>query len=611
VSGPIALELQGLRVELLSGEAVVEDISLEVAAGQVFGLVGESGSGKTTTALALLGYATPGTRIVQGVLVVENKEFDLTNESSIKPLRGGVISYVPQDPGGALNPSLRVGGAVGDVLEAHALASHDYGSQVEEVLKKMHLPDPATFVRRFPHQLSGGQQQRVCIGIAIVCEPSVIVLDEPTTGLDVVTQARILEEVDRLKVGGHAIVYVSHNLAVVANIADRIAVMYAGSIIEVGPAAEVLSFPRHPYTLGLLASVPDHRRPRLLQAMPGVAVGVGERPLGCAFAARCSLRIEACDREPPAMEAIGKDHLARCLRWRDIKVAATREPSVSRDVPALPPATLVSVENLHLEHRSRSRRIVAAENVSFTIPRAACIALVGESGSGKTTIARAIAGLHPVTSGRILLESEPLLPARRRTREQHRRIQIVFQNPGDTLNPVQTVREAISRPARILRHLSRRDADKEVDRLLEEVRLPRRVETRYPRELSGGERQRVSIARALAAGPELIICDEITSALDVSVQAAVLLLLGELRLEHGLSLLVITHDLGVVASVAEQTLVLRNGALCEQGASSELLRNPRHPYTQSLIDAAPSLEGVGSAGSAPLSSGVLPERRES
>jgi peptide/nickel transport system ATP-binding protein len=579
------LTVDGLCIELASGEPVVEDVSFRVCAGEVLGLVGESGSGKTTTALALLGYARPGVRIAGGAIDVAGQRLSGLSEIAVRRCRGKLISYVPQDPAAALNPSIRVGDQVAAMLNR----SSDRDRRVAETLELVQLPTSRDFQRRFPHQLSGGQQQRVAIAAALVCRPPVVLMDEPTTGLDVVTQGLLLDQVRRLQRElGLAIVYVSHDLAVVASMADRIAVMYAGRIIEHGPAAEVLSGPRHPYSLGLLSSIPNPREPRLLRSIRGVAVGVDDRPPGCAFAPRCDQHVPACDDAVPPLENIAADRFVRCIEWRRTPPLAPelRGLAVARDSTN----ALLVVEGLRAEHRARGSSLVACSRVSFTLERGECVALVGESGSGKTTIARSVAGLHAPAAGQILLEGAPLAPlAAARSREARRRIQIVFQNPYDSINPRHRVADSIARPARVLLGLSRREAEGEVTTLLERVRLPARLAQRFPGELSGGERQRVAIARALAAKPDLVVCDEITSALDVSVQAAVLELLAELRAELGLALLLITHDLGVVASVADRVLVLEGGIVCEQGPVLELLSAPVHPYTQRLVAAAPSL----------------------
>lgn len=590
------LALSGLRVDTPQGDPIVEDVSLELRRGEILGLVGESGSGKTTTALSLFGYAQSGARFHAGDVVLEGTRLDTL--ASLRSARGRLISYVPQNPGAALNPSLRIRAAIDDMLLEHrGRADRNLRARV---LDKVGLPQGQEFQNRFPHQLSGGQQQRVCTAIAIVGEPPMIVLDEPTTGLDVVTQARVLEELLRLRdEEGVAMLYVTHDLAVVAQIADRIAVMYAGRIVEEGPAPTVLTEPRHPYTRGLLTSIPDHRRPRRLEPMQGVVPSVGDRPWGCPFVPRCPLRQPHCEEAMPALERTAPDHLVRCYEWRAVPPLRPEPQDLSPRVAAGDAALVLEVKKLRAEHHGRGESVVAADDISFSVGRGECVALVGESGSGKTTIARTIVGLHPAAAGQVRLNGEELSDTPKgRTLGQRRRVQIVFQNPGETLNPRQTVAVAIARPLRVLRGLSRRAADQEVSRLLEQVRLPARLASRYPGELSGGECQRVGIARALAPQPDLIVCDEITSALDVSVQAAVLELMDELREELGLSMLFITHDLGVVASIADRVLVLERGRICEEGPVAEILSHPAHPYTQRLLSSAPSLAEL--LGSNPL-----------
>jgi len=576
-------------VELDSGLPIVEDLDLDLRGGEVVGIVGESGSGKTTMALALLGFTRRGVAIRSGTVEVEGSALTEGGERSVRSLRGRLVSYVAQDPGAALNPSLRVGDLVGDMLRAHDAGGKAEG-KVMAALRGVNLPAEQEFLRRFPHQLSGGQQQRVAIATALVCGAKLVVLDEPTTGLDVVTQARILNEIQRLRSEQNvAIVYVSHDLAVVSSIADRVAVMYAGRIVEEGPTAELVARPRHPYTRGLLSSVPDPVRPRRIQSIPGVSVGVGDRPPGCAFAPRCLQRTEPrALMEAPPFEQIDTHHRVRCFEWR-------RTPSLEWEAPLIakssaPGVDLLEVDSLTAGYGSRLAPLEAVRNVSFSVAPGECLAIVGESGSGKSTLARCIVGLHPQRAGRVLLEGAVLAPgAARRTREARRRIQIVFQNPNESLNPRHRVGNAIARPASILRKLSAQDADEEAARLLGMVRLSLGLRDRFPGELSGGERQRVAIARALSAKPDLIICDEITSALDVSVQAAVLELLSELRAELGLALVFITHDLGVVASIADRMLVLESGAIREQGGVAAVLSDPQDDYTRRLVAAAPRL----------------------
>jgi peptide/nickel transport system ATP-binding protein len=585
-SAPVVV-VDDLTIAVRGGDAIAEGISFELGRGEILGIAGESGSGKTSLALALLGYTRRGARIAGGSVRVAGEELVGAPEATLRRLRGRRVSYVPQDPSTALNPSMRIGAVLSELVEAHR-PDLDATTAVASVLERVELPGDRSFRRRYPHQLSGGQQQRVAIAMAIVCQPAVVVFDEPTTGLDVVTQARILEEIARLRDELRmSMIYVSHNLAVVAGIANRIAVMYAGRIIEEGPASVIIGAPRHPYTSGLASSIPDHVEARHLRGIPGVAVGVGDRPPGCAFAPRCALKVARCVEAMPSLEVIGNGRRVRCVRWAE---TPSVEHALRVDWPEAVGAPLLAVDRLRAEYRGRNGTVVAARDVTFSVARGECLALIGESGSGKTTIARCIVGLHEPVSGSILLDGVPLgrLP-KDRPREARRRVQIVFQNPYNSLNPRESVLEAVSWAARQLRTVSNADARRDALAMLERVRLPRSIAGRFPRELSGGERQRVAIARALVASPDLLVCDEVTSALDVSVQAAVLDLLAELRSDLQLTMLFITHDLGVVASIADGMIVLDRGSICEQGRVAEVLSVPAHDYTRRLLESAPRL----------------------
>lgn len=384
-------------------------------------------------------------------------------------------------------------------------------------------------------------------------------------------------------------VYVSHDLAVVSQVADRIAVMYGGRIVEEGSTVEVLSSSRHPYTRGLLAAVPDHLAARRLHGIPGVAVGVADRPEGCAYAPRCPLATEQTRCEQPPHEEVSPGHFVRCFEWRRVEAASPLGVVRVFDSQEKP-APLLAVEDLEAVHRSHHDRVVAAAGISFSVAPGECLGLVGESGSGKTTIARCVIGLHQPTDGRILLDGQPLAPrAKDRTREQRRRCQIVFQNPYESLNPLRRVGDQVAHAARLLRGLGAKEARAESLRLLELVRLPAQTADRFPRELSGGERQRIAIARAAVTQPDLIVCDEITSALDVSVQGAVIELLADLRATFDLSLLFITHDLGVVASIADRVIVLDRGRICEEGPVERVFHAPTSPRARELLESAPRL----------------------
>jgi peptide/nickel transport system ATP-binding protein len=591
VAATPVIRVEDLCIHLMSGEPVVEGVSFSVGAGEIVGLVGESGSGKTTTALSLLGYTRRGVVISGGTIEVGGESVLSRDDRALRGLRGKTVSYVPQDPGGALNPSLRVGDAIMDVLRAHRSGAGS-SELVTAALQRVELGTDPRFAKRYPHQLSGGQQQRVTIAMACSCDPPVAVLDEPTTGLDVLTQDRILAELRRLRdEDGMAMVYVSHDLAVVSQMADRIVVMYAGRIVESGPAADVIGRPRHPYTRALVAAIPDFRHPRSLRGIAGVSVGVGEWPGGCGFAPRCLHQQARCHASVPELEPTTAGHSVRCVRWSEIDLREPAGAGGREMLAAGAPLPLLVVSDLGASYRGSRTGRLAVDGVSFAVEAGRCVALVGESGSGKTTIGRCIAGLHVPAAGQIMFDGAPVAgAARKRPLEVRRRIQIVFQNPFESLNPRHRVSSSIARPLRVLRKLSRADADREVGELLERVKLPTRLGDRFPAELSGGERQRVAIARALAARPDLLICDEVTSALDVSVQAAVLELLKELQRELQLSMLFITHNLGVVACVADSVLVMDQGSLCETGPVSEVLASPSHEYTRRLLAAAPSLE---------------------
>jgi peptide/nickel transport system ATP-binding protein len=449
-------------------------------------------------------------------------------------------------------------------------------------------------MRRFPHQLSGGQQQRVALAIALAMEPAMVVLDEPTTGLDVVTQRRILDEIARLRdETGTAMVYVTHDLAAVSAVADRIAVMYAGRIVELGGAASLLGAPLHPYTSGLVASVPDHVVRRRLHGIKGVAVGAGDRPSGCAFAARCPQVVPLCRSRQPELLEVRAGRQVRCTEWQRTPALSVGD-AVAAAIPGEARAALLRVEEVWAVHPGAAGQVTAAREVSFSIEPGEALALVGESGSGKTTIARCIAGLHRPASGLIAFDGAPVPAlARRRTLETRRDIQLIFQSPYESLSPRQRIGDQIARPARQLRGLGRGQARAEVANLLERVQLPASLMHRYPAELSGGERQRVAIARALAAGPRLLVCDEITSALDVSVQAQVLNVLRGILATRELSMLFISHNLAVVRYISDDLAVMRNGVIVEAGRVEDVLAAPRHPYTRELLDAIPHLHAPG------------------
>ena len=579
------LRVSDLRVELAGQVDVLADVSFSLAAGEIVGLVGESGSGKTTLATALLCHARQGARITGGRIAVAGQAVLELEGEALRLARGGLVGYVAQDPATALNPALRIGALLRETVLAHQprLTTDALQQRINETLVDVGLPDDPAFLRRFPHQLSGGQQQRVMLALAFVLRPKLIVLDEPTTALDVTTQAHVLETLKRLCRGhGVAALYVTHDLAVVRDLVDRVMVMYAGRLVEVAGRETLFKAPAHPYTRALLAAIPDIARRQPLQAIGGHAPAPGQRPAGCAFAPRCARRRAECAVIEPSLLAFEGGQQVACL-------APYREPLPpgERDVElaAAPCAeVLLEVRGLDVAY---DRQVLF--DVSLQVAQGECLALVGESGSGKTSLARAIAGLGENVQGQLRYGGAPLaFTARHRDARLRHQIQYVFQNPYRALNPRQTIAQTLSAPLAHFFSVRGDEARSRVEAVLARVSLPARLADLYPHSLSGGERQRVAIARALICEPRLLVCDEITSALDVSVQASILALLRRLQRE-GLTVLFVTHDLGVVRAIADRVLVLRQGRVVEEGSAEQVLGRPVDGYTRTLVAHSPSL----------------------
>jgi peptide/nickel transport system ATP-binding protein len=587
-----AVTVSDLQVVIAStGTPVISDVSFGIAPGEILGVVGESGSGKTTVGLALLGHARRGLRIAGGSVLLGDRDILTLGEEQLRRLRGSLVSYVPQDPASSLNPALRIGLQLREVIEAHGgRQASAVSERVAEMMREVALPDNRAFLRRYPHELSGGQQQRVGLAMAFANRPRLIVLDEPTTGLDVTTQAHVLSTVRELAtLHDVAAVYVSHDLAVVATLARQVAVMYAGRVVEIGGADELFRAAGHPYTRRLVGAIPRLTGGRSLVGIPGHAVSPGRRPPGCSFAPRCTLRIDQCEADVPALRPIAPGHAARCIR---AELVVSMEQSRAGDLIEMPAPDEAETPALRLENVAASYgRTVVLHSVSLSLAAHECLALVGESGSGKTTVARAIAGLHRSWTGSIALAGAELPPgARQRSGEQRRRIQYIFQNPYGSLNPRQTIGQIIGQPLRVFRTASGREADRRIADMLERVSLTSAYARRYPDQLSGGERQRVAIARALVCDPTVLVCDEVTSALDVSVQAAIVELLGSLQRDLGLAMLFITHNLPLVRSIAQRVAVLSQGSIVELGDTERVLTSPQQPYTRQLLSDTPSLE---------------------
>ena len=516
----------------------VRDASLEVNRGELVGLVGESGCGKSTTAFAVMGHL-PGATQVEGRVLFEGREIAQMSAAELRQLRGNRIAMVYQDPVTSLNPTMRIGPQVEEVLREHlGTDARQARRRTAELFESVQLADPGAIGRRYPYELSGGQQQRVVIAIALACEPDLLIMDEPTTGLDVTTEATILELVVDLKQQVNAgILFVSHNLGVIAGVADRAVVMYAGETVEDALVRDLFSSPKHPYTAGLLSCVPEppgKPGPRIqLESIPGAVYPASEpSPGACLFASRCPIAQESCESQAPPMVAADAGHLSRCLRWDDVtpELWSDRERSVERERVETEP--LLAAKGLRRFYGRWHRKYIffgprvrppvrAVTDVDFTLGRGRTLGIVGESGSGKTTLARAVVGLVPRDRGELRLRDEELAPeVGKRTREQRAAMRMVFQNPTASINPKLPVRHAIIRSLRKVSGLGRRESLHRAEELMRAVGLDPAYLDKHPGELSGGEQQRVALATAFAASPDIVVADEAVSALDVSVQGS-------------------------------------------------------------------------------------------
>ena len=579
---------KGLRVTDLrlnvsaTGDDIVDEVQISIEPGKVLALVGESGSGKTTVGLAVLGHSRRGVTIAHGRVECADTEVLGLDDDAKRKIRGELVSYVPQDPASSLNPALRIGVQLMEALEVH-----DFGGSVEarkirlkQMMEEVLLPTDDEYLLRYPHQLSGGQQQRVGLAMAFACRPSVIVLDEPTTGLDVSTQEHVLKTVRQLtRDHGVAALYITHDLAVVADLADDVAVMYAGRIVECGSVKDIFTNPAHPYTKHLVIAAPDIEGKKEIVGLAGRAPSPGKRPTGCSFALRCESADDACRSAFPTEVSVATGHVTRCIKIGKLPNVVVAKPRTSQTIES--GASVVVLQDVSAGYSGN----VVVHNVSLTIRRGECLALVGESGSGKTTVSRAIGGLHREWTGSMSFNGEEL----QKTPGARQGIQYIFQNPYGSLNPRRTIGESISRPLAII-GTSKSESQKAILDVLEKVNLPGSYAGKYPDQLSGGERQRVAIARALVSNPEVLVCDEVTSALDVLVQAAIIDLLGDLRKQLGLAMLFVTHNLPLVRSIADEVAVMSEGRIVEIGPAESVIGNPQQSYTKSLILATPSIE---------------------
>ncbi len=603
------LDVNNLHVSYQIGRkwySALREFRVKVHTKQIHGIVGESGSGKTTAIKAIMRYLGKNGRITDGTIYINGEDILHKSRHEMRQLWSNTLHMVPQNPFTALNPSIKVGEQIAEVIRRHT-RSKNVSAQVFAALQAVRLADPQRIAERYPHELSGGQQQRIILAMAFSSQPQLLLLDEPTTALDVTTEAAILDLIRALVLETNAgAIYVTHNLGVVAQLCHSVTVMYGVEVMEEGDVNSIFETPLHPYTIGLLACVPrfgQGKRQQALRTILGQPPSITSSRKGCVFANRCPVALEKCFQEHPKLTSIDESRSVRCHRWSEIADGslAVEQQFLSNlgKISKIEGKTLLKVEGL-TKHFSTPRSIIdilagqpadvirAVEDVSLSIREGRTLGLVGESGSGKTTLARMIIGLTDCTRGKIsFMGIEVKGNASQRPHEILKQLQMVFQNPQESLNPYLTVGQAIRRPLIKLAKLKRKAADTEVIRLLGAVNLDASYAERYPSELSGGEKQRVAIARAFASNPELIVCDEPVSALDVSVQAAVLNLLAKLQEERKTAYLFISHDLAVVRYLADFIAVMYLGSLMEVGYSRDYDHPPHHPYTEALLSAIP------------------------
>ena len=606
IPGPAAGPLSAVQVEHLDvsyrvrghDRLALRDVSFQIGRSESYGLVGESGSGKSTVALALTRYLPRNGRVSAGSIRIAGRDPLAMDPAALRQLRARSVSMVYQEPGKALNPSMRVGRQVAEVYEVAGLGKAEALERSEAMLRTVQIADPGQVMQRYPHQLSGGMAQRVVIAMALASEPELLILDEPTTALDATVEAEVLDLVAGLREQlDTSLLFISHNLAVIAKMCDRVGVLYAGELIEEGPARRVFEQPRHPYTVGLLRCLPrlgqrkDHGR---LDTIPGFLPPPGHELAGCIFAPRCPIVEQRCrDAAPPAFDA-GPGQTSRCYlheATRDLP----RSTPLDMQLAATPTAkeAVVTIRNLTKTFHDHGHAVHALAGVNLDINRGETLGLVGESGSGKTTLARILLALIPPDAGSAVeMEGEPLGgELRQRKQAQLKALQIVFQNPDSALNRRHTVRRLISRPLVKLAGLSGSALTERLTELIRSVRMEPRHLALRPRQLSGGLKQRVAIARAFGGGPRIVVCDEPTSALDVSVQAAILNLLADLQAKEQVTYLFISHDLQLVRYLSDRIAVLYLGRLLELGPAERVFSGPHHPYTEALLSAVPSLDG--------------------
>jgi peptide/nickel transport system ATP-binding protein len=608
-AGGADLDVQGLRIDVRrfgKWVRVVDDLSLAIKPGDTLGLVGESGSGKSLTAAAIMGLLPASVRLTEGSVRLDGTDLAQLSTRALNDVRGPKMSMVFQDPQNSLNPAFTIGNQLVEAVRTHRkLSRKDAAEHAVSLLDRVGIKHARDRLGDYPHQFSGGMAQRVMIALAIAAQPKFLIADEPTTALDVTVQAQILRLLQQLRdEDGMSLLLISHDLSVIAEMADRVAVMYAGQIVETGPVDEVFLRPTHPYTEALLGAQPGRSaKGQELVAIPGTVPDPSAMPSGCHFHTRCAYVIEACTTEPPALlpHGIGGTY-ARCIRADELTLGVTdgddATPTARHATTARHAETLLEINGLTKEYPvgagafGKSKRTLrAVDDVTIDIRRGESVGLVGESGAGKSTVGRLVLGLTPATHGAVIFEGRDVTKLTKAEHRARRRdIQVVFQNPYASLDPLMTVADIVAEPIEVNESLSGSARTARVIEVLAQVGLDESYRFRYPHQLSGGQRQRIAIARALALSPKLIVCDEPVSSLDVSTQAQVINLLKDLQQNTDVAYLFVGHDLEVVNHVSDRVAVMYLGRVVEWGPSDEVYAHPRHPYTQMLLASVLSID---------------------
>ena len=608
----LILSIQDLAVSYQTRKGsiqAVRDVSFDIHEGESLGLVGESGCGKSTVAFSIVNFLGQNGRVEAGSIHFKGQELRGRSEKELRQLRGGDIAMVYQEPLSSLNPSMRIEEQLAEAIIAHqGISQQQSHEQCLQVMERVRMADVETILRRYPHQLSGGQQQRVLIAMAMLNNPALLILDEPTTALDVTVEAAVLDLIAELsKAHRTATLYISHNLGVVARIADKVAVMYAGEIVERASTQTIFRRPLHPYTVGLMRCLPDVDAPkgtRLLQPIPGQVPAPDQLPHGCIFSPRCRYRQASCSAGHIPLSEVSPGHWVRCIfageflsqsPWEadeqaaGLVEAAGETPQQVLDASHLRVFYPVAGNTLLNALQKKKRKYVkAVDGVSLRMQRGWTLGVVGESGCGKSTLARALVGLEPINDGHIeFMGVDISQPLRKRGIATIRELQMVFQNPDGVLNPSYTVGNQIAAPLRRFKVVPSDQVYAQAVRLLRSVKLDESYYRRFPRQLSGGEKQRVGIARAIAANPSVLVCDEPVSSLDVSVQASIVSLLAEIQAQQDTAMILISHDLSTVRILSNYVLVMYLGQIVEEGPSELIYSPPYHPYTAALLAAVP------------------------